>query len=88
MTRILEETGFRCHRPGGAYYIMCDIAGLGFADDVSLARHLVEQIGVAAVPGSSFFHLPGQGSNLIRFCFAKRRETIEAAAKRLARLKG
>ena len=85
---ILEDAGFRCYLPQGAYYIMCDISELGFANDVALSRYLVEKMGVAAVPGSSFFFHPAHGANLIRFCFAKRRETLEAAGERLARLRG
>jgi aspartate/methionine/tyrosine aminotransferase len=85
---ILDKAGFRCYIPKGAYYIMCDISGHGFSDDVACCRHLVEEIGVGAVPGSSFFSDPGDGTQLIRFCFAKKPETLEAAAERLRRLSG
>jgi aspartate/methionine/tyrosine aminotransferase len=84
---ILERSGFRCFVPKGAYYVMCDILPFGFKDDVAFSRYLIEEIGVAAVPGSSFFRDPADGSHLIRFCFAKRRETLEAAGERLAKLK-
>jgi aspartate/methionine/tyrosine aminotransferase len=87
LTGILEWAGFRCFVPKGAYYIMCDILPFGFKDDVAFCRYLVEEIRVAAVPGSSFFRDPTDGSQLIRFCFAKRRETLEAAGERLAKLK-
>jgi aminotransferase len=83
---ILEKAGLRCHVPMGAYYIMCDISRFGFRDDVDFCRHLTQEIGVAAVPGSSFFREPADGSHLIRFCFAKKPETLEAAAERLVRL--
>jgi aminotransferase len=83
---ILEKAGFQCYVPKGAYYIMCDISAHGFSDDVAFCRHLVEDIGVGAVPGSSFFSDPADGANLIRFCFAKKPETLEAAAERLQRL--
>jgi aminotransferase len=82
----LERAGFRCCRPRGAYYIMCDISAFGYTDDVRFALHLLEDIGVAAVPGSSFFDQPERGSQLIRFCFCKRRQTLEEAGHRLARL--
>jgi aminotransferase len=82
----LGRAGFRCCRPQGAYYVMCDIAAFGFKDDVSFARHLLEDVGVAAVPGSSFFDQPQRGSQLVRFCFCKRRETLEEAGHRLAKL--
>jgi aspartate/methionine/tyrosine aminotransferase len=82
---ILTKAGFDCYVPKGAYYIMCDISAYGFGDDVALCRHLVEDVGVGAVPGSSFFSEPTDGSHLIRFCFAKKPETLEAAAERLGR---
>ena len=83
---ILERTGFRCHVPKGAYYVMCDISGFDFVDDVAMCRHLVENIGVGAVPGSSFFADPAHGRKLVRFCFAKRPETLDAAGERLTKL--
>jgi aminotransferase len=83
---ILETAGFRPFKPYGAYYVMCDISAFDFADDTAMAKHLVENVGVGAVPGSSFFSKPGDGSNLIRFCFAKKAETLDAAAEKLQRL--
>jgi len=88
MLAILENAGFRCFVPKGAYYIMCAIDAFDFRDDVAFCRHLIEEIGVAAVPGSSFFSDPVAGQNLIRFCFAKKAETLELARERLDRLKG
>jgi aminotransferase len=85
---VLQKTGFRTFVPQGAYYVLCDTTAFPFRDDVSFCRHLINVAGVAAVPGSSFFSNPEQGTNLIRFCFAKRLETLEAAAERLARLTG
>jgi aminotransferase len=79
----LEAAGFRCFVPKGAYYVMADISESGFPDDVSFVRHLIETSGVAAVPGSSFFSVPEQGSQMIRFCFCKKYETLEEAAARL-----
>jgi aminotransferase len=64
---------------------MTDISGFGFRNDVEFVRHLVEDGGVAAVPGSSFFDHPEDGSQLVRFCFCKRDETLEAARERLER---
>jgi aminotransferase len=83
----LEAAGFRTFAPRGAYYVMTDISGFGFADDVSFARHLVADGGVAAVPGSSFYADPEAGRQRLRFQFARRRETLEAAVDRLSRLK-
>lgn len=86
LTAILQKAGFHCFTPFGAYYIMCDISGFDFADDTAMAKHLVEQIGVGAVPGSSFFSKPGDGANMIRFCFAKKPATLIAAGEKLERL--
>jgi aspartate/methionine/tyrosine aminotransferase len=82
----LDQAGFRCYRPQGAYYIMADISSFGFADDVSFVRHLIESVGVAAVPGSSFFSDSTAGAALIRFCFCKKYETLEEAGSRLRRI--
>ncbi len=83
----LEAAGFRTFQPRGAYYVMTDISSFGFPDDVAFARHLVVEGGVAAVPGSSFYSDPIAGRQRLRFHFARRRETLEAAAERLGRLK-
>jgi aminotransferase len=84
---ILEEAGFRVYRPRGAYYIMTDVGHFGFKDDVSFAFHLVEKIGVATVPGSSFYSQPSLGATKIRFCFPKKIETLQQAAEKLRKLK-
>jgi aminotransferase len=86
LLRLLERAGFHCFRPQGAYYIMTNIDGFGFQDDVSFVRHLIETVGVAAVPGSSFFSNPEDGAQLIRFCFCKKYETLEEAGVRLLRI--
>jgi aspartate/methionine/tyrosine aminotransferase len=83
----LEEAGFRTFMPHGAYYVMTDIAGFGFDDDVAFARWLVRDIGVAAVPGSSFYSDPAAGRNRLRFHFARRLPTLQAAVERLARVR-
>ncbi|HEY7698352.1 MAG TPA: aminotransferase class I/II-fold pyridoxal phosphate-dependent enzyme, partial [Vicinamibacteria bacterium] len=83
----LEQSGFVCFKPDGAYYIMTDISGFGFSDDTAFARHLIQSVGVAAVPGSSFYHRPEDGARKLRFTFCKREETLRAAAERLALLK-
>ena len=86
LLEILERRHFTCYKPHGAYYIMTDITAFGFADDVEFARHLVRDIGVAAVPGSSFYSRPSAGRTKLRFCFCKRDETLAEADRRLARL--
>jgi aminotransferase len=86
LLEILTKAGFVCFKPAGAYYIMTDISRFGFRNDVEFARHLVETIGVAVVPGSSFYNDPADGARQIRFTFCKRDETLEAAAIRLEKL--
>jgi aspartate/methionine/tyrosine aminotransferase len=86
LSERLEQAGFRCYRPNGAYYVMTDISGFGFKDDLSFVRHMIENVGVAAVPGSSFFSDSNAGTALIRFCFCKKYETLEMAGDRLRRI--
>ncbi len=87
MLDILQAAGFVPFRPSGAYYMMADISAFGFSDDVTFARYLVEKIGVAAVPGSSFFLNSHDGDRLIRFCFCKKYETLEEARSKLLNLR-
>ena len=82
----LEAAGFRVHRPDGAYYVMTDIRDLTDEDDVTFARRLIADPGVATVPGSSFFSRPELGRTKLRFAFPKRLDTLRAAAERLATL--
>jgi aspartate/methionine/tyrosine aminotransferase len=82
----LERHHFTCYKPYGAYYIMTDISAFGFANDVEFARYLVKDVGVAAVPGSSFYKNPATGATKLRFCFCKRDETLREADRRMAKL--
>jgi len=84
---VLQSAGFKPFPPRGAYYVMTDISEFGFPDDVAFARWLVAEGGVAAVPGSSFYSDPAAGSQRLRFHFARKRETLEAAAERLQSLR-
>jgi aspartate/methionine/tyrosine aminotransferase len=86
LVEILERHQFTCYAPGGAYYIMTDIGAFGFANDIEFAKYLVKEIGVAAVPGSSFYREPIGGRTKLRFCFCKRDETLAEADRRLAKL--
>jgi L-glutamine---4-(methylsulfanyl)-2-oxobutanoate aminotransferase len=83
----LTDAGFRCFRPRGAYYVMTDISAFGFANDLEFSKYLVKEIGVAAVPGSSFYRDPARGAQQVRFAFCKKDETLDAAALRLKKLK-
>ena len=81
----LDRAGLRYTVPQGAYYVLVDISDFGFAEDTAFCVWLAREIGVAAVPGSSFFQEPV--NHLVRFHFAKREETLAAAGSRLLRLK-
>jgi aminotransferase len=83
----LREAGFRFHEPEGAYYILTDARPLGAEDDHAFVRRLIQEVGVAAVPGSSFHAPPERGRHLVRFMFAKRDETLHEAGQRLLRLR-
>jgi aminotransferase len=79
----LRNAGFACQLPEGAYYIFTDIAGFGMTD-TEFARYLVEKTGVAAVPGSSFYHEDGETK--LRFTFSKKDETLVETCRRLETL--
>lgn len=81
----LRGVGFTAYRPRGAYYIMTNVAGFNYRDDLEFTQHLIADIGVAAVPGSSFYN-SALGSQQLRFAFCKRPETLTAAAERLGKL--
>jgi len=86
LLRILTAAGFTVFKPHGAYYIMTDISGFGFPDDVAFAKFLVEKVGVAVVPGSSFYNDARDGATEVRFTFCKKETTLAAAEQRLSRL--
>jgi aminotransferase len=79
---VLRDAGFKCDTPDGAYYVMTDISDFGFENDIEFTKHLIREIGVAVVPGSSVFEKRSMGSQMVRFCFCKLDETLEAAAER------
>ena len=83
---ILECHHFTCFKPSGAYYIMTDVSRFESADDEEFARYLVKEVGVAAVPGSSFYRHAELGRTKLRFCFCKQDATLEEADRRLSRL--
>jgi aminotransferase len=87
MATILADAGLPYFMPQGAYYMLTDISDLGFLDDIACADWLVREVGVATVPGSSFYPAGSTaGRQRIRFAFPKREETLEEAAWRLERL--
>lgn len=83
----LVRVGFELEPPAGAYYVMADFTAFGATDDVAFADHLVRNIGVATVPGSSFFRDKDLGRSYVRFCFCKKDETLNEAVRRLEGLR-
>jgi len=83
---ILQKHHFTCYKPLGAYYIMTDISTFGFRDDVEFVKYLIKDVGVAGVPGSSFYKDQSKGRTQLRFCYCKKDETLHAADARLAKL--
>ena len=86
LLKILAAAGFTVFQPRGAYYIMTDISRFGYPDDVAFAKFLVEKVGVAVVPGSSFYNDARDGATQVRFTFCKKESTLAAAEDRLSRL--
>ena len=83
----LHEAGFQFSTPEGAYYVLTDFSRIRDQDDRQFALWLTREIGIATVPGSSFYS-SGGGKRMTRFAFCKKRETLERAVERLARLNG
>jgi L-glutamine---4-(methylsulfanyl)-2-oxobutanoate aminotransferase len=84
LLKSLRSIGFDCVDPSGAYYIWSDFGEIdGKSDDLEFSRNLVEKVGVAVVPGSSFYYRSDHGSKKIRFTFSKKMETLEKACERL-----
>lgn len=83
----LRDAGFAFHTPDGAYYVMTDVAALGGTHDVEFVQWLVKEVGVAGVPGSSFYHPAERGRTKVRFMWAKRDETLHEAGRRLGKVK-
>ncbi|MBA3343534.1 MAG: aminotransferase class I/II-fold pyridoxal phosphate-dependent enzyme [Gemmatimonadaceae bacterium] len=84
MVSALQEAGFKFSAPEGAYYILADFTELSDLRGVEFAMWLAKEVGVATVPGTSFYHEPKLGEAVTRFAFCKKRETLERAAERLA----
>lgn len=83
---VLEHAGFRFRPPQGTYFILADHSPFGFTDDVAFCKHLIESIGVAAIPPTAFYENKEHGRSLVRFAFCKTNATLDAAAERLAKL--
>ena len=80
----LTDAGFTFTQPEGAYYVLADFSGLSDMDDTKFARWMCEEVGVASVPGSSFYHDRALGRTMVRFAFCKKYETLKRAADRLS----
>ena len=83
----LVDAGFDVRAPEGTYFVMADFRPFGFDDDVRFAKFLVEKIGVAAIPPTSFYENKDAGRFMVRFAFCKTRAVLEAGVERLAALR-
>jgi aspartate/methionine/tyrosine aminotransferase len=83
----LAEAGFTVSTPEGAYYIMAGFDRFGYDNDRAFARYLVREVGLAVVPGSSFFPTPEEGSRYVRFVFCKKQVTLERAVEKFKQIK-
>jgi len=88
LVSALQEAGFRCRPPQGAYYVLADFSSLSDEDDTTFAKRLTREGGVASVPGSSFFSVSERGGTMVRFAFCKRVETLREAGRRLRAFRG
>jgi aspartate/methionine/tyrosine aminotransferase len=84
LVNALADAGFAFTIPEGAYYVFADFSALSHKSDVVFAKWLAREVGIAAVPGSSFYHDRHLGRAMLRFAFCKKRETLERAAERLS----
>jgi aspartate/methionine/tyrosine aminotransferase len=84
----LDGIGLKVFPPEGTYFMMADHSEFGFGDDVSFVNHLIDEVGVAAIPPSAFYHDKSEAWNLVRFAFCKDEETLREAIDRLRRLRG
>ncbi|MCQ3803568.1 MAG: aminotransferase class I/II-fold pyridoxal phosphate-dependent enzyme [bacterium] len=83
----LDRLGFGVYLPQGTYFLMADHRPFGFGDDISFVHHLIEEVGVAAIPPSVFYDDPADGAGMVRFAFCKSEETLRAALERMEALR-
>lgn len=83
MLESLNMAGIPFYKPQGAYYVFCDISSFGYGSDLDFMKHLVEKIGIAVVPGSSFFGPWEISRNYVRFCFSRQLKTLNESRERL-----
>jgi N-succinyldiaminopimelate aminotransferase len=86
LTSALDRIGFEVRAPAGTYFVCADFRPFGFTDDIAFCRHLVEKVGVAAIPPSVFYDNPQFGKSYVRFAFCKQEATLRAAVDRLEAL--
>jgi aspartate/methionine/tyrosine aminotransferase len=82
----LKGLGFGVRAPEGAYYILADHTPFDLGDDVAFVKHLITEVGVAAIPPSAFYHTSDEGARLVRFAFCKSDEVLDEALVRLSAL--
>jgi aspartate/methionine/tyrosine aminotransferase len=88
LTEGLDQVGLKVFLPEGTYFMMADHSGFGLGDDVAFVNHLIDEVGVAAIPPSAFYHDKSEAKDLVRFAFCKDEATLVEAIGRLQRLRG
>jgi aminotransferase len=83
LASVLRDIGFEFAVPEGAYYIFADFSKLSDDDDVTFAKWMASEVGIATVPGSSFYSDKGDGRSFVRFAYCKKFETLKRAERRL-----
>ena len=84
---LLDEAGIPYRVPQGSYFVISDVRTIGHQDDVEFCRWMTQELGVAAIPASAFYHTPGAGRGLVRWAFCKGLDTLREAGKRLLPLR-
>ncbi|MDE0121025.1 MAG: aminotransferase class I/II-fold pyridoxal phosphate-dependent enzyme [bacterium] len=84
----LDRLGFGVYTPEGTYFLLADHRPFGFSDDVAFVNHVIEHLGVAAIPPSVFYNDPADGAEMVRFAFCKSEDTLRSALRRLEGIRG
>lgn len=83
LAKGLEEIGFQVFEPQGTYFLMADHSAFGLGDDIAFVNHLIDRVGVAAIPPGAFYHDRTEARNLVRFAFCKDEDTLREALVRM-----
>jgi methionine aminotransferase len=83
---LIKESKFKCRPAHGSYFQCLDYSSISKEKDTDFAIRLTKEYGIASIPVSAFYH-QATDNKLLRFCFAKKKETLEAAAEKICSVK-